>query len=561
MNFTSLWTRARPGRRAAFAAMLGAVVSMGGAAASPAASPPKRAASQVLNVNLAIIPIMDPTQWGTSASYTIQDNLFVRLTAVDPKTHKVMPSLATSWSSSKDFKTWTFQLRRDAKFADGKPITSADVRYTLVRNYTVLNADQMKALGATNSFPQGFISLPEIQGGIAASRGQAPAIASTAITAPTKYSVRLRLDVGRNDVPQRLAFPVWGIVQAANVATSEAGNPWWYHAVGSGPYRLASFSAGQSLSLTPNPHWWGPKPILKRVNFIVGTNTQTAEIAYQSGSLDFVKIPYSDVNNLKGSGYQTQLRGYSDNAVSVILVNANAATANPNVVKALTLALDKRTLANRVLEGLPRPALTFTPPQWPGYSAKGYKPLTFDASAAKAAFERSGLDPSRVTIRMAYTGSQDPRAAQAIAQMWQQTLGVTVRVVPSAAAPPANAPESQALNVLLQAQGPTFIAPCSMVQRIKDILITGAGANNVNTKPSNAIESRLDRALEECYAAAPDKVWSKVMEIETMNQVNQVFIPVLWNIDYFIVKPYVRGLKLGPTWNIANLTKVWIAQH
>ena len=40
-----------------------------------------------------------------------------------------------------------------------------------------------------------------------------------------------------------------------------------------------------------------------------------------------------------------------------------------------------------------------------------------------------------------------------------------------------------------------------------------------------------------------------------------MFVPVFWNLDYFLIKPYVKGLQLGPYWNIGNLSKVWIAEH
>ncbi len=527
--------------------------------ATGATPQPKAAKDQSFTYAINIVPILDPAFFGTNATWTIQDNLFVRLTVADPKTHLASPSLATSWSSSNNNTVWTFKLRRDAKFSDGKPITAADVKYSLTRAFTPVDAGQMQALGVTNQFPQGFIIIPDVLGAQEVATGKATAISPDAIRAPSRYSIRITLAQPRNDLPQRLANPALGIVQQANVATSSAATPWWYNPVTSGPFKITAFSAGTSLTLAPNASYFGDKPVLKRVDVSIIPNLQTAAIAYQSGSVDFFKTVYSDVNNLASSGYKDQLRAYADNAVSVLFINTVGPTANPNVVRALTLALDKKTVAQTVLAGLPRVALTFTPPQWPGYSAKGYKPITFDAAAAKAELAKSGLNPSNITIRMTYSGSQDPRAAQAIAQMWQQTLGINVQILTTA--PPANASPDQAVNMMLQAQGPTFVTPCSMVQRIKDILITGAGANNVNVQPNTAIQPALDNALNACYQSSAAEVWAKVMAIETMNQQTQVFIPVLWNLDYFLVKPYIKGLRLGPYWNIGNLSKVWIAEH
>jgi len=537
--------------------VLAAIAVSGAGGATPAK--PKPAKDQTLNYGVNILPILDPAFFGTNATWTIQDNLFVRLTSADPKTHQVTPALATSWTPSNGNTVWTFKLRHDAKFADGKPITSADVKYSLVRAFTPVSAGDMQALGVTNQFPQGLIVIPDVLGAQDIAKGAATTLPADAIRAPNKYTIRITLGAPRNDLPQRLANPSLGIVEAANVAATSAATPWWYNAVASGPFKMVGFVPNTSVSLAPNPYWFGDKPLLKRVNFNIITNIQTAEIAYQAGSLDFLKTVYSDVNNLSNSGYKDQLHGYADNAVSVLLVNRVGATANPSVVKALTLALDKKTVAQTVLAGLPRVAQTFTPPQWPGYSVKGYKPIAFDPNAAKAELAKSGLNPSSIVIHLTYSASQDPRAAQAIAQMWQQTLGINVQILTTP--PPANASPDQAVNVQLQAQGPTFVAPCSMVQRIKDILITGAGANNVNIQPTTTIQPALDDALNACYQAPASQVWSKVMAIETLNQQFQVFVPVLWNIDYFLVKPYVKGVSLGPYWNIGNLSKVWIAEH
>src|SRR5262245_45870965 len=123
MNLFQYRGRGRARRRAAFLtttaliAVVVAVVSVSAASGSRSAAP-KPASDQTLNAVLTINnPILDPTQWGTSASYTIQQNLFVNLTNVDQRTRKALPALATSWKSSKDFLTWTFNIRHDAKFA------------------------------------------------------------------------------------------------------------------------------------------------------------------------------------------------------------------------------------------------------------------------------------------------------------------------------------------------------------------------------------------------------------------------------------------------------------
>jgi ABC-type transport system substrate-binding protein len=534
---------------------LSASVSAGPHATSPPAKP---AGNQSLVVRQVVPQALDPAFFANNNNYTLIDNLYEPLVRTTRGGRTLLPGLALSWSSSQGDKVWTFNLRKNARFSDGSRITAADVKYTLVRDFTPVTPEQMQALGATSNFPQGFIIIPELLGASAVRNGTAQAIPASAITASGKWTVKITLEVGRTDLPQRMAWPALGIVKATNVAQSSAGSPWWYNPVSSGPFKVTNFVANTSVTLAPNSYYYGDKPKLKQVTFQVVTDTQTAEIAFEAHNLDVVKTIYSDVSNLKNHGFKDDLFGYSDRPESVILATPNIPpTDDMHVLRALAMAIDKKTLANTVLEGLVLPARTFTPPNYPGYSAKGFKPFEFDPAAARAELAQSKYKASDITIRFSYTGSQDPRAAQAIAQMWQQNLGIKVQLMTTS--PPAQAPADQALNVLLQAQGPTFVAPCSMVQRWPDFVTFAKGANNVNF--AGISPPGLDPAMNACYSAKGGDVWKQVINVENLMQQYPQFIPVLYNQSYYLVQPWVKNMLFGPNWNIANLSKVWIAQH
>ena len=528
--------------------------------AKPAKAPPAKASNQTLVVRELVSggvpPVLDPALLTNDNNWTLVDNLFAKLVTVDNK-GQLHPSLATSWSS-KNNKVWTFNLRHDAKFSDGKPITAADVKYSFVRDLTPLTTTQMQQLEATTNFPEGFVLLPDVLGASDVQNGKATAIPSNAITTPSKYSVRITLASPRTDLPSRLASASMGIVEASNVATSTAGNPWWYHPVSSGPFKVTNFVANTSISLAPNPGWFGTKPILQDVEFKVVSDTQTAEIAYEAGSLDVVKTTYSDITGLETHGYKDQLRSVLDPQVSVFIVNwNNPPTDDVHVVRALAMAIDKRTLTTNVLDNLVTPASTFTPPLFPGYTSKGFtNPLKFSADAAKAELAKSKYG-SNITIRAWTSSSQDPRAIQAVAQMWQQNLGIKVQIQTSLSA--ASAPKDSAANVIFSAQGPNFVTPCSMVQRWPDFVSFAQGANNVNFGAVNP--PNLASLMSACYAASASDAWSKAMAVENLMTQYPQFIPVNYNRSYYLTKPYVKGITFGGYWNISDLSNVWIAQH
>ncbi len=547
------WSRSR----IALLPLLVAAIVAVTAAPSDGASP-KRAADQTLVVRY--IPAatgspvtLDPAFLENNNDTTAVSNLFETLVKVDAK-GRVLPGIATSWKQNGA--TWTFTLRRNAKFSDGSPITSADVKYSLVRTLTPVSAADMKALGVTTATPHGFTVLPDVLGAADVAAGKATAIAPNAVTAPSKYTVKVTLAKPRADLLLRLAYASEGIVKASNVQAS-TGKPWWYQPVSSGPFKVAAFVPGTSLSLVPNPRYYGPKPILKHVEFKVVADTQTAEIAYEAKNLDVVKTTYSEVLPLETHGYKDQLRSALDSNVSVFIVNAKVApTDDPHVARAIAMAIDRRTLAKQVLDNLVTPAYTFTPQYFPGYSAKGFKPLAFNPAAAKAELAKSKYG-SNITVRAWSSGSQDPRAIQALAQMLQQNLGIKVQI--ENALSPAQAPESQGANLILSGQGPTFVAPCSMMQRWPDFVAFADGAKNVNFGAFNP--APLDSMMASCYAASGANTWKRVVALEQLMTDYPQFIPVNYNRSYYLVQPYVKNIAFGQIWNISNLSQVWIAAH
>jgi oligopeptide transport system substrate-binding protein len=533
---------------------IGAGALAGASAGRPEATP-ARAANQTLVIHQPLAPTLEPAFFANSNNFTLVNNLFETL--VKTEKGKPVPGLALSWSSQGN-RVWTFNLRRNARFSDGSRITAADVRYSLVRTLTPITNAQMQALGVTTTFPQGFVVLPDVVGASAVQNGKATAIPASSITAPNQYTVRITLERPRTDLPERLAFPAFGVVKRSNVETSSASAPWWYRPVSSGPFAVSSFVPNTSVTLVPNRRYWGQKPVLQRVEFKVVTNTQTAEIAYQSGDLDITRTVYSDVLNLQSKGLHSQMRAYTDLNTSVFIVNGQVEpTDDPHVARALAMAIDRTTLTKTVLDGLVQPARTFTPPGLaPGYNAKGFNnALAFNPTAAKAELARSKYGSS-ITIRAWASSSQDPRAIQAIAQMWQQNLGIRVSIQTSLS--PTQAPKSQAANMIFASQGATFTAPCAMMQRWADFVVFADGANNVNFGAYRA--PGLDAALNACYASAGAGTWSKVMAAENLMTATPQFIPVNYNRTFYLVKPKVRNLAFGPMWNVANLGSVWIAR-
>jgi peptide/nickel transport system substrate-binding protein len=176
------------------------------------------------------------------------------------------PDLASSWSTSKNGLTWTFQLRHNVTWQDGKPFTSADVVYTY--DDIVLN----KKLGANQA--SNFVDLKSV-------------------TADGRYAVQFHLTSPWASLP---AYLGWFAPILPEHIFKGVKDPWTLasfdkeHPVGTGPYEVTKVVPNGSITLTRNPHYFGPKPKIETIIYQIVPleNTQIADLL--SGDLNFIEV-------------------------------------------------------------------------------------------------------------------------------------------------------------------------------------------------------------------------------------------------------------------------------
>jgi len=157
-----------------------------------------------------------------------------------------LPMAAQSYRASKDAKTYTFDLRRDIRFADGTPMTAADVVFSLRRLINLKGNPSFLLAGVT-------------------------------ISARGKYTVVLRSSTPNTALPAIVANTSLGIVNsklakrndAPNADKTDKAERWFNSAAsrgaGSGPYLLKQYSTTSQIVLDQNPRYWGEKPAFERV--------------------------------------------------------------------------------------------------------------------------------------------------------------------------------------------------------------------------------------------------------------------------------------------------------
>jgi peptide/nickel transport system substrate-binding protein len=332
----------------------------------------------------------------------VQMQIFSRLVEVRPGSNKVVPGLARSWSESKDGLSWTFHLR-DAKFSNGRPVTSADVVFSLER---VLDpkVDTVFAV-PYNEFMK-------------------------SVQASDSQTVVIHLKHPYSGLPLWLSAFVPGIVSKVDMkrmgVKGYAARP-----IGSGPFTLQSWRRGSQLILVRNPYYWRKGlPYLDKVVINTVANDNTRVLQIQSGQVDLADdLPFSQISKLEADRNLTFIARAIGPVAGVFLNLNKRPLGELEVRQALNYATPKAQINEVVFKGRGEIANSIAPKV--GYWSKDVKPYPYDVAKAKELLAKSSV-PNGFNVKLEIVGTDEPSAqtAQILQKAWGD-IGVRVKIVQS----------------------------------------------------------------------------------------------------------------------------------
>ena len=361
---------------------------------------------------------LDPQLMTGVPESRIASALFEGLVSLHPETLEPVPGMATHWESSDNQLTWTFHLRPDLQWSDGVPITAE----------TVVNSWQ-RALDPATGSKYANMLFP-IAGAEAFNSGDG-AWANVGIAASDDLTVTITLGQPCPYILSLVAFHTWYPVLLHAIAAH--GNEWTHSGklVASGPFVLDSWERRSRIELTRNLRYWDNDFVkLERISVLAIEDLQTGLQLFENEELHWQPaVPAARVDELRNSPDY-----YADPYLGTYYYRFNVTRPpldNVNMRRALSLAIDRRAIAEEVLGAGQKPATAFSPP---GIGSPSFDPpagLGFDPAAAKAAVEAAIADGAQLTrpLEILYNTSESHRqVAEAIAAMWQRHLGVDVRL-------------------------------------------------------------------------------------------------------------------------------------
>ncbi|HYF08797.1 MAG TPA: ABC transporter substrate-binding protein [Acetobacteraceae bacterium] len=384
---------------------------------------PALAQNRTLVIGASSAPTgMDPHYHSSNMNNAQLRQVFNTLIDLDTA-QRMQPVLAESWRAVSET-VWEFRLREGVRFHDGTPLTADDVAFTFARVPTVPNS------------PGPFT--PSVR-----------LIERVEVVDPRTIRFHTRGPHPFLDHDVAAIFILSRrIHENATLADFNAGRAM----IGTGAYRHVSYSIGERHEIVRNPDFWGPAQPWERVSIRVITNAGARVAALLAGDVDLIDtVPSQDVARLEREA-RIAVFGTEANTTAYLFPDATRPTTpfvtdrqgralerNPlsdlRVRQALSLAINRQAITERLLSGQGRPADQFAAPRLPG-RATGLQPLPFDQERARRLLAEAGYpDGFRITIHSPngwFAGDAD--VMQAIAQGWTR-IGVETRVE---VLPPAN---------------------------------------------------------------------------------------------------------------------------
>lgn len=387
------------------------------------------AAAQTLTIGLSAEPTSaDPHYHNLGPNNSLSRQIYAPLINQDAQ-QQLLPGLATEWEAVDDT-TWRLQLREGATFSNGEAFTARDVIYTVCRIPLVKDS------------PSSFT----LYSG-----------AITGMEAEDDHTLILKTDTPAPLLPVMLSTfgiisatasgaedeVVFGNEECQGVGEAPASSAFSRpdFAIGAGPFKLTQFTPGEQIVLERNDNFWGDAPDWETVVLRPISNQGARVAALLAGDVDMIENPPTqDLDRIEGEGFQVS-SGLSNRVVYIALDQGEAPTPtitgidkddNPlldvRVREALSIAIDREAIKERLMRGLSQPAGQLLP--WPMFGTEEDRgPVEFNAERAAELLTEAGY-PDGFSITLGSPNDRyinDAQISQAVAQMWAR-IGVKTEV-------------------------------------------------------------------------------------------------------------------------------------
>ena len=345
------------------------------------------------------------------------------LVAEDPVDLHPVPGVAEKWEVSEDGKVYTFQIRENAKWSNGDPVTSTDFAESYKRILTPALASKYAYM------------LFVMEGAEDYSTGKLKDFSKVGVKVINKQTLQIKLNAPTPYFLSLLNHYTWFPVHISTVkkydGLTKRGSGWTKpeNFVGNGAFNLKSWTLGRKLVVEKSPTYWDAKSTkLDEIHFFAIELETTQENAFRAGQLHNIYNLHIDKVATYKKEHADELRIKPHLASYFYRFNVNKKPCDDvRIRQALTMAIDRESIVKNVTKGEQMASTFFTPPGVGGYTARAR--FKEDVEEAKKLLAQAGYPNGEgfPSLELLYNTTEGHRIiAEAIQQMWKKNLNINV---------------------------------------------------------------------------------------------------------------------------------------
>lgn len=353
---------------------------------------------KVLKIGIGIDPdTLVPFQITTMIPFNIAQLIYGPIMQYSNE-GELIPNLATSWEFGDKGKSFTVRLRKGVKFTDGSDFNAASYKHYI----------EMQ-LNPKIRAPFRFLlsNIAEVE-------------------TPDEYTVKLNMKAPFAPMDQ--------VTAVGNAMSLKATKPFDINKlrkehIGAGPYKLEEWIKGERIVLVRNEGYWGKRPTVEKIIYMIIPESATRVAMLRSGELDIIYSPSPpDIRSLEADSNFNVKRPLSTRMIFVGMNYQKGYTKDKYFRQALNYAIDKQAICDRILFGIAKPLEGPMPPSIFGYS-RMEKQYTYNPEKAKELLKKSSYPKNAEVSLVSPVGryNYDKQVAETI-QAYLQNIGVNAKL-------------------------------------------------------------------------------------------------------------------------------------
>lgn len=470
----------------------------------------------------------NPRDYDPATTYSSGNKLvFSGLVSFDPHLN-LTPDIAETWEVSEDGTVYTFHIRENARFHDDRFVTAKDVIYSWERA-----ASPQLASDTVLTYLGDIVGVREM------AAGQSDHISG--LTAINDLTLQVTIDAPKPYFIMKLTFPTAFIVDKANV---ESGADWFRKPNGTGPYHQIEWVSNEYITYEANQNFYLGPPSIPYVviKLYAGDDVRLFEI----GDVDVAGVGLYSVDRMLDPQeplHSQLITGVNLCTGYVVFDAMQPPFDDVNVRKAFSMAFDRQRYIDVVLRGQALPAIGPYPPGLPGFNYE-LKGLPYDPAQARELLKQSKYGGPEGLPPIVYTnggaGSYVSADVAAMAEMWEQNLGVTLKI--------ENIEYNYYYDQIYSGNhGQIFsggwCADYPDPENFADVLFHSGSNQNQGGYSNPTLDTLLEQARVE------QDVTKRIGMYQQAEQIIVNDAPVLFtthSLSYQLVQPYVKGFVFTP---------------